>query len=497
MRLARLVDLEINFTDDTYIFNDAFYALIGTTAEAEGGYAMSCEDFINRFSPPEERTEAWRHIHSGYLRNDTDLPPIESCIARPDGERHYVVVTAGKIVKDSKGQAVARHLAMQDITERKIAEKALRESEERYRLLADKSNDFIWYIEMPSTKTIYVSPSVEQFLGYTADEIIHNNISVMDLFTPASRETVLEHDKNLVTEALEGKHPEDFRSEIEYLRKDGSTIWAESNVHVVYDRDGSLFGFQGISRDITDRKKAEDALARRTEELARSNAELEQFAYIASHDLQEPLRMITSYTELLNKRYSPRFDDDAKEFMAFVVDGASRMKQLINDLLAYSRVGTKRKLPEPTDSQAILDKALLNLGIAVKESSATVTADPLPAIMADPVQLGQLFQNLIGNAIKFHGKEPPCVHISAERHGNEWVFSVRDNGIGIDPQHFDRIFMIFQRLHARQEYSGTGIGLAVCKKIVENMGGRIWLDSEPGKGTTFFFTAPEDPFTHF
>jgi len=239
------------------------------------------------------------------------------------------------------------------------------------------------------------------------------------------------------------------------------------------------------------RKRAEEALAQKAQELARSNADLQHFAYIASHDLQEPLRMVSSYLQLLERRYKEQLDTDAREFIAYAVDGATRMQALINALLSYSRVGTRGKPFEPTDCSMILERALDNLKVAIEESNAVVTHDPLPTVMADDVQLTQVFQNLIGNAVKFHGERPPQVHIGARRGKGEWIFSVRDNGIGIDPQHFERIFMIFQRLHSQDEYPGAGIGLAVCKKIVERHGGRIWVESQPGEGSTFYFTIPD------
>jgi light-regulated signal transduction histidine kinase (bacteriophytochrome) len=227
--------------------------------------------------------------------------------------------------------------------------------------------------------------------------------------------------------------------------------------------------------------------------LARSNAELEQFAYVASHDLQEPLRMVSSYMGLLSKRYQDQLDDDAREFIGFAVDGSKRMQQLINDLLGYSRVSTQGKPFEETNCEEAFDCAAQNLKLAVEESGAKVTHDALPTVMADRVQIERLFQNLIGNAIKYQAKEAvPAVHVSAKRDGDEWVISVRDNGIGIDPKYSERIFGIFQRLHTRDQYSGTGIGLAVCKKIVERHKGRIWVESEEGKGATFYFTLPAD-----
>jgi len=243
-------------------------------------------------------------------------------------------------------------------------------------------------------------------------------------------------------------------------------------------------------RDITDLKHTEEEMRRKQEELVRSNAELEQYAYVASHDLQEPLRMISSYLQLIEQRYKGKLDRDADEFIAFAVNGATRMQQLINDLLAYSRVGTHTKLFQPTASDKALAKALTNLQLAIQESKAKVTHDPLPTVVADDSQLTQLFQNLVGNAIKFHNKKALRVHISAQPGPNEWVFSIRDNGIGIDPSYTNAIFEMFQRLHNRTEYSGTGIGLAICKKIVERHGGRIWVESQPNKGSTFYFTIP-------
>ncbi|HEV8713941.1 MAG TPA: ATP-binding protein [Candidatus Binatia bacterium] len=223
-------------------------------------------------------------------------------------------------------------------------------------------------------------------------------------------------------------------------------------------------------------------------EFARSNADLQQFAYIASHDLQEPLRMVTTYIQLLAQRSQDQLDAQAQEFIGYAVEGAQRMKALIDDLLAYSRVGRQGKPLTPTDSATILHQTLQSLQVQIAESGATVTSDPLPTVRADQTQLGMLWQNLLGNAVKFHGQEPPQIHISARRQGAEWIFSVRDNGIGLEPQHAERIFQIFQRLHTRTEYPGTGIGLAICKKIVERHGGRIWVESAPGQGATFLFT---------
>jgi light-regulated signal transduction histidine kinase (bacteriophytochrome) len=239
------------------------------------------------------------------------------------------------------------------------------------------------------------------------------------------------------------------------------------------------------------RREAEERLKHYATELERSNQELEQFAHVASHDLQEPLRTVRSYLQLIERQYKEQLDEDADEFIAFAVDGAERMRILINDLLAYSRVTTQGKSFVPIDCSIVLDHTLTNLKIAIEESNAVVTCDDLPTVVADETQLTRLLQNLIGNAIKFRKEEiPPEIHVSAECTGDGWTFSVRDNGIGIDSKYFERIFMVFKRLHSREEFTGTGIGLAVCKKIVERHGGRIWVESEPNGGSTFYFTIP-------
>jgi len=260
-----------------------------------------------------------------------------------------------------------------------------------------------------------------------------------------------------------------------------------------------LYG--GLEQKIAERTAQLEA---QTSELARSNAELAQFAYIASHDLQEPLRMINSYLRLIERRYQGQLDKEADEFINFALDGSARMQQLISDLLAYSRVGTRNQPVDPVDCGLILQQVLDNLQIAIYESGAVVTADVLPTLLVDPTYMGQLLQNLVANAIKFRSNHTPHIQISVWYHAQakEWLFSVADNGIGIEPDSFERIFLIFQRLHTRNEYPGTGIGLAICKKIVDRHGGRIWVESVLGQGTTFYFTIPDKkqiiskPFAH-
>jgi light-regulated signal transduction histidine kinase (bacteriophytochrome) len=242
--------------------------------------------------------------------------------------------------------------------------------------------------------------------------------------------------------------------------------------------------------DISAIKEAEERLREKMEELSRSNKDLELFSYSVSHDLQEPLRTVSNFAQLLAKRYKGKLDQDADEFIGFVTDGTQRMQRMINDMLAFSRVGTKGKPFEPTDLGKVIAEVLENLRGSIDDSKAVVTHDPLPTVKADWSQVSLLFQNLIGNAIKFRGKDPPKIQVTCEKKEKEYVLTVKDNGIGIDPKDFGRLFVIFQRLHSASEYPGTGMGLAICKRIVERHGGKIWVESEPGKGTAFYFTLP-------
>jgi PAS domain S-box-containing protein len=277
-------------------------------------------------------------------------------------------------------------------------------------------------------------------------------------------------------------------------RTDGSTFVSLGYATSLRNAAGELTGYQSTNLDVTPLAEAERQLEALNENLARSNRELEQFAYVASHDLQEPLRMVSSFTQLLAQRYEDKLDQDAREFIGYAVDGANRMQRLIQDLLLYSRIATRGRPPEPIDAHDALGEAVSNLQVAIQETLALVTNDELPTVQGDHTQIVQLFQNLVGNAIKFHKPgEAPRVHVTAARNAKQpgcWIFRIADNGIGIDPRHFERLFVIFQRLHGKREYPGTGIGLALCKRIVERHGGKIWLESEAGVGTTFFFTLP-------
>jgi PAS domain S-box-containing protein len=361
------------------------------------------------------------------------------------------------------------------------AEEELRFVEARMRSIVDHVVDGIISIDERGTITTF-NPAAERIFGYTAEETTGRNVR---LLMPEPYHA--EHD-GYIGNYLRTGHAKiiGIGREVVGRRKDGTTFpmdLAVSEFHL-----GGRRYFTGIVRDISQRKEAEAELRRTAEELARSNLDLEQFAYVASHDLQEPLRAVSGCVQVLQRRYAGKLDERADELIAHTVDGVSRMQSLIDDLLAYSRVGTRGREFVPVDLGEVLTRALANLEVAIEESGAVVTHDELPVVRADGAQLVQLLQNLAGNAIKFRRDETPRIHVGARRREGRWEFSVSDNGIGVQPAYFERIFVIFQRLHTRTEYPGTGIGLAVCKKIVERHGGRIWLESEPGKGTTIFFT---------
>jgi PAS domain S-box-containing protein len=320
------------------------------------------------------------------------------------------------------------------------------------------------------------------WLGYLRNEIIGKKLS--DIITPKSLDVFNEN----YTKLKERGWTKDL--EFEMIRKNGTVLPVLLSANAIKDADGNFIMSRSTVYDITERKRVEKELTQLTHELKRSNADLQQFAYATSHDLQVPLRVIAGFANLLAKRYKKKLDEKADEFIEYIADGARKMQMLIKDLLEYSQAGTKGKEFKPIDSSSVVEQAVSNLRAVMEESGAVVTHDNLPTVMADDIQLMSLFQNLIGNAVKYRGKEAPKVHVSAEKKENEWVFSVQDNGIGIDPIHTERIFVIFQRLHAMEEYEGTGIGLALCKKIVEHHGGRIWVQSELGKGSVFYFTIP-------
>ena len=364
----------------------------------------------------------------------------------------------------------------QQIAKSEVMAREIKQSKELFRILFYRSPIGTYIIQDGYFRL--VNRQLAYILGYEEDELIGR--PALSFVLPEDREAVREKAVSML------KAECSLGYEFRVINKQAKIKWVmETVVPIYYRRKRAILG---SLIDVTERKQMEERLKQMTDEMQRSNTELEQFAYVISHDLQEPLRMVSSYTQLLSKRYRNKLDDDADEFIAYAVDGAKRMQTLLHDLLEYSRVGTRGKPFSLVNCEHIVEQAMANLKIAIEECGASVSYDVLPTIMGDEGQLVRLFQNLIGNAIKFRGEEAPQVHISAQRRNNTVTFSVKDNGIGIDPEHSQSIFDIFRRLHTSEEYPGTGMGLAICKKIVERHGGHISVQSQPGQGSTFYFS---------
>ncbi|GAG61590.1 unnamed protein product, partial [marine sediment metagenome] len=356
----------------------------------------------------------------------------------------------------------------QQIAKSEVMAREIKQSKELFRILFYRSPIGTYIIQDGCFRLI--NRQLAYILGYEEDELIGK--PALSFVLPEDREAVREKAVSM----LKGECSLGY--EFRVINKQAKIKWVmETVVPICYWRKRAILG---SLIDVTERKQMEERLEQMTDEMQRSNTELEQFAYVISHDLQEPLRMVSSYTQLLSKRYRNKLDDDADEFIAYAVDGAKRMQTLLHDLLEYSRVGTRGKPFSLVNCEHIVEQAMANLKIAIEECGASVSYDVLPTIIGDEGQLVRLFQNLIGNAIKFRGEEAPQVHISALRRNNIVTFSVKDNGIGIDPEHSQSIFDIFRRLHTSEEYPGTGMGLAICKKIVERHGGHISVQSQPG-----------------
>ena len=451
--------------------NQALLSATGLTIEE-----LQQSPFVDFFHP-EDRAAIAREFSTVVATGES--AEFEARGVTGDGSIRWLLLTFGA-VEDEKLVYVTAH----DITERKLAEEALGEREAQFRELFDSAP--VAYHELDTEGVVRrVNRAECAMLGYQAGEMLGRPI--WEFIAGAEREA----SREALRRKLSGEQPLTPYERC-YLRRDGDELWVEIHDSLVRNAAGETTGIRTALLNITERRRMEEEIRVHSEKLVRSNAELERFAYVASHDLQEPLRMVASFTQLLGKRYSGRLDETADRYIHYAVDGAKRMQELIADLLAYSRVNSKELDLRRTECETVVRGAMENLQVAIEESAASIDCDPLPALSVDRAQLAQLFQNLLGNAIKFRRNEERLrIHISAVDNGAEWAFSVQDNGIGIDPRHADRIFQIFQRLHTRSEYPGTGIGLAVCKKVVERHGGRIWVESQPGTGSNFRFTLPK------
>src|SRR3990172_9937436 len=420
----------------------------------------------------------------------------EELIAIAEGKSRFEIEAINRTLTDEKKHIVLRWsmapdyetiwskviVSVTDLTEHRRTEEALRESETKFRSITQSATDAI--ISADSDDNIISwNKGAQTIFGYTEEEALGKSLTMIipERYRDAHKKG-LERVNSTGETRIIGK-----TVELVGMRKDGSEFPLELSLSTW--KIGIRRLYSAVIRDVTESKQANEKLKQTLAELGRSNKDLEQFAYAASHDLQEPLRTVSNFSQLLAKRYKGELDAKADQFIGFIVVGATRMQEMIDDLLAYSRVSTRAKPFEPTNCETVFDQALANVKMAIEESDAVVTHDPLPTVMADASQMVQLFQNLLSNAIKFR-KEKPRITVSAAQRGNEWFFSVEDNGIGIAPEFMEHIFKMFQREHANAEYPGTGVGLAICKKIVERHGGRIWVESRAGKRSTFYFTIP-------
>ncbi len=444
---------------------------------------------------PEDRDMYKEHVQDFQDEHHED---IEFRIISKNGQIKWLSHTCAPLYMQDR--FLGRRINNRDITESKSAKEALRKSYERIEDLYNNAPCGYHSLDKDGI-FVRINDTELRWLGYTRDEIV-GKMKFSDIITPGSLKTFKE------TFPIFKSRGWIKDIEFELVRKDGSLLPVVLSASAIEDEDGNFIMSRSTMFDITDRKKTEEELTRYrerledmvtqrtaelekiTHELSRSNSDLQQFAYAASHDLQEPLNGVAMFLKLFEKRYRGKFDNNADELIDFMVDGMGRMKMLIKDLLAYSQVETKGRTFELTNFSVALEEAVSNLRAAIEESGTNLTYDLLPSLIADASQIARLFQNLIGNAIKYQGKDKPEIHISTEKKGDKWVFSVRDNGIGIEAQHFEKIFDVFRRLHSMDQYRGTGIGLAICKKIVERHGGEIWVESEPGKGSTFYFAMP-------
>jgi signal transduction histidine kinase len=441
-------------------------------------------------------TQAMQAEDSPYLAIVDESLQLQGLVTPETLVQHYQS-TAAFAPSDALVQLQQQVQALeQQVSDRQLLEAKLRSSEGKIRAVFEAMKDLVFVCDLdggeisnievaPTNSSEGCEPDAE-LISHTINELWQDpnqQWSHIIQQAIATQRTV-----NFDYQLLINDQPAWFTASISPLL-DNSVVWVAHNI--TEHKDSVVW----VARNITERKHFEHELQQLNQELERSNQELEQFAYVASHDLQEPLRMVISFTQLLSQNYAGQLDEQADQIIGFAVDGATRMQQLIQDLLSYSRVGTQAKVWEMVDCNQVLDSAISNLQLSIQESAATLNPAPLPTLTANARQLTQLFQNLIGNAIKYRGKATPIVEIGCQQQQDSYLFWVKDNGIGIDPKHSDRVFMVFQRLHTRQEYSGTGIGLAICKKIVEQHGGNIWVDSQLDQGATFFFTLPIAPST--
>lgn len=429
------------------------------------------------YTPKEiETKEAERNLEKAIKNGRYEA---EALRVKKDGTQFWADISITPVYDDFgnlKGFSKITH----DITEQKLNEEKLKESQSFLDSIVENLPTMIFVKDAQDLKFVRFNKAGEELLGYSKEDLIGKND--YDFFPKEQADFFTSNDKTILNSGKQG----DISEESIDTKNKGTRILETKKIPIL-DENGKPKYLLGISNDVTERKIAEQKLKEKSEELTRSNTELEQFAYVASHDLQEPLRMISSYLQLLEKRYKNKLDEDADEFIAYAVDGSNRMRVLINSLLEYSRVNRVKPF-EDIDMNELLEDVQKDLKTQIKENNAIIKVEKLPTIYGDTVLINQLIQNLISNAIKFKGESNPEIVIAGKKVNREFLFSVKDNGIGLKQEYAEKIFVIFQRLHSKEEYSGTGIGLAICKKIVERHGGKIWVESEVNKGSAFYFT---------
>ncbi len=447
------------------------------------------EMFLEHVLPEDREEVSAKFSHAVETRTDW---AFECRIRRADGEVRWIWA-GGRHRRDASGEVRLMSGVVQDITDRKRAEEALHENERRLRTILDALPVAI-FLSDPAGKIIFTNTAVERIWGLNPHVTREGYGQYKGRWLDSG--LAVEPEQWALARTLDTGQPF-VNDPVELELPDGSRKIIHNFALPIRDQGGQSLGVVVVTEDVTQRvhaqeqvRQAKEAAEHAADELARSNKDLEQFAYVSSHDLQEPLRMVTGFMQLLNRNYGGKLDATADKYIGYAVDGAKRMQQLIEDLLAYSRVGSKARDLVPTDAGGLVQAALSNLSVAIEEAKAQITVGAMPSVLADGPQIVQVFQNLIGNAIKFRGDQPPIIDVSACRDGDMWLFAVKDNGIGFSPEFHDKVFMIFQRLHTKDKYPGTGIGLAVCKKIIERHHGQIWAESTLGHGSTFYFTLP-------
>jgi PAS domain S-box-containing protein len=472
--------------DGILIFRLATLDIIDANPYLEGWLGYSREEWCSRTvlnagvwdDTPQVRSMLATLAETGCVRVD-ELPTRSR-----GGKEYYAEIIASVYTLD--GTELAQ-LNVRDVTARVNATRALSTSEARFRMFTENVLDYAMFLLDVEGCVESWNTGAERILGYAQHEIIGRSGSVF--FTP---EDLAQHEDLKEMQSARGiGRAEDERW---HIRKDGSRFWASGVMTPVRDERGVLCGYAKVMRDITERKLAEEAVTRQADELARSNADLQEFAFVSSHDLQEPLRAVTLYAQLLERRYGHQLGPEAQDYVHYITTGTERMSAMIRDLLTYSRAtsdGTS-VVSRQADLEIASEWAMANLSSGIEEAGARITLDPLPVVAGNQAQLAQVLQNLLSNALKYRSSAPPEIHIGARRLDGMWEISVCDNGIGIDPQYHERIFGVFKRLHGR-EIPGTGIGLSLCRKLIRQNGGTLWVDSRKGEGSTFRFTVPVAP----